>query len=70
MLGDKDATLLCILFYDKLGDKQTAWINAIEFIAAFYYIILSLLGFRNIYVIFFQQRKFSSLIFPLMYLFA
>lgn len=49
---------------------KIAWLNVIEFLAAIYYIGLVTIGFRNIYVIFIKQKKYSSLIFPLMYLFA
>lgn len=61
---------LCSLYGKDLKSGRTEWINAVEFVAGSYYILLALLGFRNIYVIFFQQKKFSSIIFPLMYLFA
>lgn len=35
---------------------------------AIYYMVLMILGFRNIYFIFYLQRKLLQLIFPLMYL--
>jgi len=46
--------LVCGFQETKLGTPRTAWINAIEFLAGSYYIAISLLGFRNIYVIFFK----------------
>ncbi len=64
--------LLCELFEVKanLSEDRLRWVNAIEALAGTYYILLSLLGFRNIYVIFYKQKKYATVIFPLMYLFA
>lgn len=50
--------------------KQTKWIDAVEILAGAYYFILAMTGFRNIYVIFYQERKLSTIIFPLMYFFG
>jgi hypothetical protein len=62
--------LICGFQQDNLKTSRTKWINAVEILAGSYYIGLSILGFRNIYVIFFKQRKVGTVIFPLMYLFA
>lgn len=52
--------------YENLFTK-IAWVNAIEFLCGAYYFILVMLGFRNIYIIFYTQRKLANIIFPLMY---
>ena len=64
-----DPSFLCENF-SILSNVQLSWINAIECLAAIYYIGLSLVGFRNIFVIFIKQRKVASIIFPLMYFLA
>lgn len=61
---------VCILHDHLLLAPRTAWINAIEFLAGSYYIVLALLGFRNMYIIFYRQQKYATVIFPLMYMFA
>lgn len=55
---------------EYLTPSKLKWINAVEFIAGAYYIGVLLLGFRNIYIIFIEQKKVASIIFPLMYFFA
>ena len=61
---------LCLLFGQIFTHQQINSVDAIEVIAGTYYLLLVLMGFRNIYVIFFKQKKFSSIVFPLMYFFA
>lgn len=52
-MASKD--ILCELFEVKanLSEGRLRLLNAIEALAGTYYILLSLLGFRNIYVIFY-----------------
>lgn len=61
---------VCHYYTTELGADKTAWINAIEFMGGLYYLALSILGFRNMYVIFYKQQKYATIIFPLMYLFS
>lgn len=61
---------LCATFYQSLTRSQLKWVNAIECLAGIYYIMLMIVGFRNVYVIFIKQGKIASIIFPLMYLSA
>ena len=61
---------ICQKFYDSFGGNKPMLINSIEFISALYYTFLFLMGVRNIYAIFYKQGKYSSTIFPLMYLFT
>ena len=53
-----------------IGYKKVKWINTVEFLAGTYYLFLAILGFHNIYMIFYKQKKYSSIIFPLLYLFG
>ena len=62
--------LICDTYNSQLGSAKTTVVNTVEFLAGFYYILLFCMGLRNIYVIFYQQKKYSSIIFPLMYLFT
>ena len=39
-------------------------------LAGLYYIFFLVLGFRNMYVFFWKQKQYSTLIFPLMYVLA
>ena len=45
-------------------------INTVEMLAGLYYIFLLVVGFRNMYVFFWKQKQYSTLIFPLMYVLA
>jgi hypothetical protein len=54
--------------FDSITVAKLRGINSIEYLCAFYYIAMLLIGFRNVYYIFYKQKKLLQLIFPLMYL--
>jgi len=65
-----DQLILCTLFDKNAGVAKTRWVNVVETLAGTFYFVLALIGFRNIYVIFYKQRKLQTIIFPLMYAFG
>ena len=62
-------TYVCYFIGKEFGKKKMALVNTIEMLAGIYYLILMIVGFRNIFVIFYIQKQYS-IIFPLIYLFA
>ena len=61
---------VCEVFNAKLGPSKIKSVNAVEFIGGVYYLIMAVLGFRNIYVLFYKQKKIETFVFPTMYLFS
>ena len=65
------AAIICQEYSQRLGGhSQVIAINAIEGLATAYYVLITLLGFRNMYVIFYKQRKTGNYFFFVMYLFT
>jgi hypothetical protein len=57
--------------FDAQNDKaKINWIIATDILAVLFYISMTVLGFVNIYYIFYLQRKLLNFIFSLMYLFG
>jgi hypothetical protein len=49
-----DLEPLCLVFNSKLGPAKIKSVNSIEFIGGIYYLIMAVLGFRNVYVLFYK----------------
>lgn len=58
------------MFIENNWDRKVIFVNLIEVTASVYYFGLATTGFRNIYVIFYKNKKLASVIFPLMYFFG
>ena len=63
-------TFVCNEFVLNDWGRKVIIVNVVEVTAGLYYFGLATTGFRNIYVIFYKQKKLASVIFPLMYFFG